>query len=41
VHKSYIINVDAISSIQANKVSINNVVLPIGNVFAKNIKRTP
>jgi two-component system LytT family response regulator len=38
VHKSYIVNTDEITSVNNNKLSMGKTVIPIGAVYAKNIK---
>lgn len=38
VHKSYIINTDEITSVASNKLLMGKTVIPIGSVYAQNIK---
>ena len=33
IHKSYIISIDKMESIEGNMVKINNILLPIGNSY--------
>ncbi len=37
IHKSYIVNVDAIKSISGNEVEIRNTKLPIGSIYKENL----
>jgi len=37
IHKSYIINVDAIKSISGNEVEMKNMKLPIGSIYKENL----
>ncbi len=38
VHKSYIVNTDEITSVNSNTVLVGNKIIPIGSVYAQNIK---
>lgn len=37
-HKSYIVNIDEITSIYSNTIVLGKIVIPIGSVYAQNIK---
>lgn len=38
VHKSYIVNTNEIASVNSNSVLLGKTVIPIGSVYAQNIK---